>query len=620
MKQLVKLIREKTDGTLAPIDVRKAEVSRDGLRAVDSGIFTVPSRVPATMGNVYKYIQDVADTTHLRGAYLFQGSCLDESGYNVDPTNQTHGTISGFTDYDGLDYAQNTTAGHKFRGLTYGKVNAGEKGVFIQNSSHHNFKNDFDIISWVTVPTSASGFSSIYTKTDGTSTNGAGYGIRVALHRSNSQGKCKAVVYMRSSGNSLESLGTSYKIASGTCCVRVRRVGNTVSLWLVDGSGSVAFGTPDDTETVSGDFSVTKQATIGCCPASFSGDNVVTTGDKFTGGELHSLRIYCGGTLDSKDAENIYAVRPTPLIMKLAGSVWKIEENIDTKRLYVKGFGKVITDTLVNTEIFQHATNAATGEYYNTGSRNDTDFTNATPVEIIRSIFANLNVELSGNSTFKLGLRDISGSGNQINTYTADGNFLEIINQLMMIVNKSFYVSPRGKCLIENKNIDVTNSLKFEHSRGYNINADGFDDTNTVNDLYVATRAGGNFSTVRAEDTTSIAAIGLYAKRLLAPQITDAAAAITFRTNFLATHKDINSRYTIMAPFLLNFVRENFKVTVKNSVKNLNTSSTIKSITWHYPESRTVIETGEHLLDAFDLDAVSSETINNLVTDTALNP
>ena len=161
----------------------------------------------------------------------------------------------------------------------------------------------------------------------------------------------------------------------------------------------------------------------------------------------------------------------------------------------------------------------------------------------------------------------------------------------MMIVNKSFYVSPRGKCLIENKNIDVTNSLKFEHSRGYNINADGFDDTNTVNDLYVATRAGGNFSTVRAEDTTSIAAIGLYAKRLLAPQITDAAAAITFRTNFLATHKDINSRYTIMAP-----------------------------ITWYYPESRTVIETGEHLLDAFDLDAVSSETINNLVTDTALNP
>ena len=146
MKQLVKLIREKTDGTLAPIDVRKAEVSRDGLRAVDSGIFTVPSRVPATMGNVYKYIQDVADTTHLRGAYLFQGSCLDESGYNVDPTNQTHGTISGFTDYDGLDYAQNTTAGHKFRGLTYGKVNAGEKGVFLQNSSHHNFKNDFDII------------------------------------------------------------------------------------------------------------------------------------------------------------------------------------------------------------------------------------------------------------------------------------------------------------------------------------------------------------------------------------------------------------------------------------------------------------------------------------------
>ena len=190
----------------------------------------------------------------------------------------------------------------------------------------------------------------------------------------------------------------------------------------------------------------------------------------------------------------------------------------------------------------------------------------------------------------------------------------------MMMVNKSFYVSPRGRCLIENKELDLSNSLKFEHSRGYDINLDGFDDTNTVNDLYVATRAGGNFSTVRAEDTTSIAAIGLYAKRILAPQITDATSAITFRTNFLATHKDINSRYTIMAPYLLDFVRENFKVKVINSVKNLNTTSTVKSITWHYPESRTVIETGEHLIDAFDLDRVSSETINNLVTDTALNP
>ena len=61
-------------------------------------------------------------------------------------------------------------------------------------------------------------------------------------------------------------------------------------------------------------------------------------------------------------------------------------------------------------------------------------------------------------------------------------------------------------------------------------------------------------------------------------------------------------------------------VTIKNSVKNLNTSSTVKSITWHYPDARTVIETGDHLLDAFDLEKVSSDTINNIVTDTTLNP
>jgi hypothetical protein len=59
---------------------------------------------------------------------------------------------------------------------------------------------------------------------------------------------------------------------------------------------------------------------------------------------------------------------------------------------------------------------------------------------------------------------------------------------------------------------------------------------------------------------------------------------------------------------------------VINSIKSLDKSSTIKSITWTYPESRTIIETGDFLLDGFDLEKVSADTINNIITDTNLNP
>ena len=284
------------------------------------------------MGNVYKYIQDVADTTYLRGAYLFQGSCLDESGYNVDPINQTHGhsQYSDFTDYDGLEYTQNTTVGHKFRGMYYGKVQTGFGiGAILDNSSHHSFSGDFDVFAWITVPSSTdNGYYTIYAKTEATGFSASsGNGIRIGFLKQSAG--TKPYVHMDNASTNISVNTSGYKDASNGMCIRVQRKGNTVSLWAADGSSSVAFGTPDDTATVSGDFTVTKQAVIAANPSAFSGNNVTSTTDRCDDdSQLHSLRIYCGGILNSPDAENIYSVRPIPLLMKLAGSVWKIEENI----------------------------------------------------------------------------------------------------------------------------------------------------------------------------------------------------------------------------------------------------------------------------------------------------
>jgi|TARA_R110002074_G_scaffold138320_2_gene283558 hypothetical protein len=638
MRSFAKLLKENTQGSgasarqvtsVVPMD--HAEISRDGLRAVDSGVFKVPSRIESNIGDEYKYIQDVADATHLRGAYLFQGSCLDESGYNNDPIDQTSGNNgeSGFTDFDGLDYTLNTTANNKFKGIYGATVASNAKGAIIPNkflkdgtTNVFDFSGDFDIFCWVTAPASG-GAGTIFSKI-----NSATEGIKISLSRdtSTSPDSFKAIGYFHTTnsgiGNESINSGSSRITYGESALVRFQRKGKTFNLWLVNGSESTPFGTPNGTYNSSngsrstGSFSVPTDATIGSQASAYSGNTVTNTTNSVEA-YMHSIRIY-SNVLDIQSANQIFSSRPVPLIMKLAGSLYKMESSIDQKKLYVKGFGKVIIDSVISNIILDGT--VADGEWYNPSShtRSGVNFTNCSSVEIIRAIFAHLNRTLEDSPTFTLSVRDLTSTSNSINSYAATGNFLEIIDQLMTIVNKSFYVSPRGKCIIEEPNIDLTSTLKF--GKMYNVSADGFDDTTTVNDLYVSTRISGNFNIIHRVDTDSIDLIGLYSKRIFVPQITDGAAAGTFGTNFITLHADINSRYTIVAPFLIDFVRENFRVKVTNTTKNLDVNTTIKSITWTYPEGKTTIETGDFLLDAFDIEKTSAEAISNLVTDTNLNP
>ena len=528
-----------------------------------------------------------------------------------------------------MDYTLNTTANNKFKGIYGATVASNAKGAIIPNkflkdgtTNVFDFSGDFDIFCWVTAPASG-GAGTIFSKI-----NSATEGIKISLSRdtSTSPDSFKAIGYFHTTnsgiGNESINSGSSRITYGESALVRFQRKGKTFNLWLVNGSESTPFGLPNVSYTgtaayprTTGSFSVPTDTTIGSQASAYSGNTVTTTSNAFLG-KLYSIRIY-SNVLELQSANQIFSSRPIPLIMKLAGSLYKMESTIDQKKLYVKGFGKVIIDSLISAEIL--TTGTAVGEFYeNSGVRTLTSFVNATPVEIIRAIFAKLNTTLAASPTFTLSVRDLTNVSNVINSYKGTGNFLEIIDQLMTIVDKSFYVSPRGKCIIEDNNIDLTGTLKF--GKMYNISADGFDDTTTVNDLYVSTRISGNFNIIHADDTPSINLIGLYSKRILTPQITDAAAAITFRNNFLALHKNINSRYTIVAPFLIDFVRENFRVKVTNTTKNLDVNTTIKSITWTYPEGKTTIETGDFLLDAFDIEKTSAEAISNLVTDTNLNP
>ena len=56
MSKHLKLFKETSDGKVTTLDVNGVELSRDGLRAVDSGIFLCPSTVAVNEGNIVKFV------------------------------------------------------------------------------------------------------------------------------------------------------------------------------------------------------------------------------------------------------------------------------------------------------------------------------------------------------------------------------------------------------------------------------------------------------------------------------------------------------------------------------------------------------------------------------------
>ena len=88
VKLLVQRYRSTTDQIQnSSVSAIEAHIHRDGLRAVDSGEFLIPTGVPVSEGDIVKWIQDDADVTHLRSCYLFQGSLKDEGGWEADGEN-----------------------------------------------------------------------------------------------------------------------------------------------------------------------------------------------------------------------------------------------------------------------------------------------------------------------------------------------------------------------------------------------------------------------------------------------------------------------------------------------------------------------------------------------------
>ena len=706
--------------------VAEAIIKRDGLRAVDSGEFIIPSGVPISEGDVVKWIQDDADVTHLRSCYLFQGSLRDEGGWEADGTNTyldnlATSVVKFHPIGDSAEISSGTQGADKFKGLL--RINHAtasrrtsdipNKLMYLnktvsggtQTANVHDFDGDFDIFIWVTAPSSFVSGQTLFAKL-GASGNVTGQRIRIYT---GSSGQIQADVEDGSSNEVTLTTGSKYLTASSANLIRFRRRGSKFDLWLMNGTETpeTLFNTPDATGTDNDIKSITstRSTTIGKYEGGSSSKNF--------NGLIHSVRIYCGGTLKLVDARNIFKSRAQPLVMKFAGTVWKIIDNTKGKKLFATGFGKVIPETEMDTLILNSDNDDDdVPEGTSTINRTLNVYTEEPVINIAHSMFKMLNVRntenLSGAATdynkFSVAWADTSSE--DIDEFVAEGNLLSLIKLLMIRgagSNKySFFVSPRGVCVFEKQGLD--RGVTFSHNP-YNMQISSADDTFTTNDLTLLGRipiktavkvvdgfelgvdgaidlsaevglsipvavrvyddtanewlknktvglfnVGRETKTVQIQsynsgsgehdlkihvdfedidisagtpnvrqfkDNASIASIGRYKKKLFVPQFTNGADIIIFGQNLLSLSKDIKTRYTINAPFLVNFVRENHKVTIKNSLKGINVANQIiKSIHWFYPQNKTVIEVGEHEADAYDLVVGQNQMVHSMAAQT----
>ena len=818
VKLLVERYRSTTDQIQnSSINVIEAHVHRDGLRAVDSGEFLIPTGVPVSEGDIVKWIQDDADVTHLRSCYLFQGSLRDEGGWEADGEN-THIDALPQTAYwgnIGADNEYSNAGADKFKGLLRINNNPARCYSNIPNklmyvnktvasgtttTNVHDFDGDFEIDMWITAPSSFSETTTLFAKL-GASNNITGKRIRIYA---GSSGQIQAEVEDGSNHEVTLTTGSKVCKPSAANFIRFQRKGDKFSLWLINGSesSSTLFNTPDATDTDSTIENITSTR------ATYIADYEGASPSQIFMGVIHSVRIYCGGVLNLVDARALYKARATPLVMKLAGTVWKIKDMTKGKKLHVTGFGRVIPQTIMDTKILD-SSNHDNDKLYDAGNLNRTlnVYKTENVQNIIFSLLKMLNKENTDNASGaatafnKISVGNALTTTATINEFIAEGNLLSLIKILLTRAagvgsTYSFFISPRGVCVLEDLGID--RGITFNHDP-YNIQVSAGDDTYTVNDLTVfgripiitsklslanqgigtdinisgllgqsipisvnvfdvnnsgvdgvivgkggtisgapnivftggrhsgtsstdrvavanieydsnaigyvkvttrgnnyitaptvavsnagsntvepaltATISGGEFlendtTNVNAalhkgdftvdregktinikhwndsstsgthniivhvehedivttgltpnlkqfESSASIINIGRYRKRIFVPQLTSGIDILIFGENLKNLSKDINKRYTIKAPFLVNFVRENHKVNVKNTVKNINvTGKIVKSIHWHYPKNETIIEVGEHEANAYDLVVRQNETVNSLTAQT----
>ena len=142
-------------------------------------------------------------------------------------------------------------------------------------------------------------------------------------------------------------------------------------------------------------------------------------------------------------------------------------------------------------------------------------------------------------------------------------------------------------------------------------------DVFTATYTYEPVNDGNYYYTARA-DSTTLADLGKITKAIYIPQFTTATGGQVSLTQWTASYirrfKNLNRRYRIRTPTLVNHIRENYLVKIRDDFHGQTSEANVmvKSVKYFYPEGVTEINCGEHFLDIFDIDNAFGTALSEL--------
>lgn len=631
-------------------------VTRWGTRTVDEGEFKFSINTDIEMNDNLRYIQDIVSVELLTAIYNFQLTTFDEGGYSHNPV-----TDLPVTRFIAPNIGVNDM---KFQSQYVLKFDAVGQEYDIPDDSRLDFSKQFDIYIWCETNLPHFGtFASdgdrqiIFSKYDA-----AGNGIEIgAIIRPNPVLE-DPYVYARviqgtvvtelegTPDGSVDNLFSSGK----PNLIRLYRDENNVIRLELNGRLDA-----DSIATVTGSLDNALDITIGS-------DNAGTLD---WDGFIAQLRIYNGSYLTEAEAEVIYLNSPQPLTMKLAGQVSKVNDNTNPKKIVVRGNGRVLIDTNITSDVLTGTdTNPdRTGNVYDEAEVNldilediianvDSSFVfkNGSSdmsahigkfiatgsflqcaellllegAQILFTNNKNIIVENdSGVSTpFKFEQGDTATTPGFVITASAEDDSL-LVNQLELLgrLNNVYTESGFGSGDSEKALVAVPITMRVEAPVGTVLveGSDFFIDYEIPEVTFNPTSPAAGTVFYNYEDVISSRALyfrnittgsgsvtryGKYDRRIFIPQLTKQEDFDQASTRIIQDNDEVLIRYEVRAPNHCNHIRENHNVLIVNSIKGISTTETVKSISWTYPQMKTIIHLGEHRFDSFDMEKVDAQS------------
>ena len=461
------------------VPVINSRVKREGRRAVDTAEILLSGDFTTEQNYDLKYIQDIADVSYLNFIVNYQQSPRDEAGYDIWE-HATNGSVTYVKEGSGVGKFRHRFVAN-FNGtsnyIEYTNPVTAPLPVSSATPNVIDFSADFDIFVWFQRVTGESGDTEhcLFSKWDN---GGSGNGLELFYKVGNfSTTDDHIILRVRNNGNNSDiiSANPSSSPVHGSftvwTLVRVKRVAGVISI-SVGGTNTKKPLTQHVTSTNSTSFDNTQ-------PMKFGVD--YTSSAKFAKCKIAQTRIYTGGVLSDTDAKIIQSSLPQFFTTKIRGRVWKVEDKLKNKKLYIRGTGKFFLETDVDSRT------TSTGGIWSSSqaswelsTRTGNFFANQQAENIIHDMVR------SADNDFRVHT-DLSAASKYISKFVASGRLVQLIQLLNLMEdgNADFFTYPHKVLIVEDPAKIVTGQEFVHGENGVTIDADKKDNVSLINDITV---------------------------------------------------------------------------------------------------------------------------------------